>query len=74
MQGFKKAVRGKFDRQVAQSARIDLSMEVGEVTQTVEITVLLRLNTTDATVGQVVGVRETRELPLNAATTCNWQR
>ena len=66
MQGFKKAVRGKFELQVAQSARIDLSMEVGEVTQTVEITAAAPLlNTTDATVGQVVGVRETRELPLN---------
>jgi Carboxypeptidase regulatory-like domain len=66
MQGFKKAVRGKFELQVAQSARVDLAMEVGEVTQTVEITAAAPLlNTTDATVGQVVGVRETRELPLN---------
>ena len=66
MQGFKKAVRGKFELQLAQSARVDLAMEVGEVTQTVEITAAAPLlNTTDATVGQVVGVRETRELPLN---------
>jgi len=66
MQGFKKAVRGKFELQLAQSARVDLAMEVGEVTQTVEITAAAPLlNTTDAVVGQVVGVRDTRELPLN---------
>ncbi|HZT33696.1 MAG TPA: carboxypeptidase-like regulatory domain-containing protein [Bryobacteraceae bacterium] len=66
MAGFKKAVRAAFELQVAQSARVDLTMEVGEVSQTVEITAAAPLvNTTDATVGQVVGVRETRELPLN---------
>src|SRR5581483_9711511 len=68
MGDFKKAVRSQFELQVAQSARVDLTMEVGEVNQTVEITAAAPLvNTTDATVGHVVGVRETRELPLNGS-------
>ena len=64
--GFKKAIRPRFELQVAQSARVDLALEVGEVTQSVEVEAVAPLvNTTDATVGHVVGVRETRELPLN---------
>src|SRR2546425_8746654 len=66
MAGFKKAIRSKFELQVAQSARVDLALEVGEVSQSVEISAVAPLlNTTDAVVGQVVGVRDTRELPLN---------
>ncbi len=66
MSGFKRAVRSQFELQVAQSARVDLRLEVGDTTQSVEISAAAPLvNTTDATVGQVVGVRETRELPLN---------
>jgi hypothetical protein len=66
MQGFKKTVRPRFELQVAQSARVDFALEVGEVTQSVEVAAVAPLvNTTDATVGHVVGVRETRELPLN---------
>ena len=66
MSGFKKAVSPKFELQVAQSARLDLALEVGEVSQSVEVAAAAQLvNTVDASVGHVVGVRETRELPLN---------
>src|SRR5260370_16149367 len=66
MAGFKKAVHPKFELQVAQSARLDLTLEVGEVSQSVEVAGAAPLvNTVDASVGHVVGVRETRELPLN---------
>ena len=66
MPGFKRAIRPKFELQLAQSARVDFALEVGEVSQSVEVEGVAPLvNTTDATVGQVVGVRETRELPLN---------
>jgi len=66
MAGFKKAVRPKFELQVAQSVRLDLALEVGEVSQSVEVAGAPQLvNTVDASVGHVVGVRETRELPLN---------
>ena len=64
--GFKKTLRPQFELQVAQSARVDLALEVGEVNQSVEVAGSAPLvNTVDATVGHVVGVRETRELPLN---------
>lgn len=66
MVGFKKAIRPKFELQVAQSARVDVALEVGEVNQSVEVAGAAPLvNTVDASVGHVVGVRETRELPLN---------
>src|SRR4051812_46995573 len=66
MTGFKKSVRPKFELQVAQSARVDTALEVGEVSQAVEVAgAAPMVNTVDATVGHVVGVRETRELPLN---------
>src|SRR5262249_37919116 len=53
--GFKKAVRSQFELQVAQSARVDLKLEVGDTSQSVEIAAAAPLvNTTDATVGQVV--------------------
>ncbi len=66
MAGFKKAVHSKFELQVAQAARLDLALEVGETSQSVEVAAAAQLvNTVDASVGHVVGVRETRELPLN---------
>ncbi len=64
--GFKRAVQRQFELQVAQSARVDLKLEVGDTKQSVEVSAAaILLNTTDATVGHVVGIHETRELPLN---------
>ena len=66
MTGFKRAVQRQFELQVAQSARVELRLEVGDTKQSVEVSAAaILLNTTDATVGHVIGIHETRELPLN---------
>ncbi|MGH9454277.1 MAG: carboxypeptidase regulatory-like domain-containing protein, partial [Terriglobia bacterium] len=65
-QGFKKATRSSFTLQVAQSATVNFTLEVGAVTQTVSVRATPPLlQTTNSTIGQVVGPQETSQLPLN---------
>src|SRR6201981_2432473 len=65
-QGFKHFKRDPVVVQVQQSVRIDVPMEVGAVTQTVEITAETPLLTpTSTSLGQVVDERKTNEIPLN---------
>src|SRR5713101_101716 len=64
--GFKRTSRTDIVVEVQQTSRIDLTMQVGEVTQTVEVTgetPLLQPET--SSLGQVVEQRQTDELPLN---------
>src|SRR5713101_3748111 len=64
--GFKRFTRPEVVVEVNQSARIDVTLQVGDVTQTVEVTgetPLLESET--SSLGQVVEQRETNELPLN---------
>ncbi len=64
--GFKRYIRPSFILQVAQVAEIDIPLEVGEVTETVEITAeapLLATATSD--LGEVVNSRTAESLPLN---------
>lgn len=70
LKGFKKAVRESISLEVGQKARIDLTLEVGTVDETVlvEATVPL-LATQDAVPGAVVENRLVRDLPLSAR---NW--
>ena len=64
--GFKPVVFRNFVLQVGQSARLDISMEVGSVEQTVEVTgALPLLQTENASVGQVIGKEAVDALPLN---------
>jgi hypothetical protein len=64
--GFKHFKRDNIVVQVQQAVRIDLTMEVGAVTQTVEVTAETPLLTpTDTSLGQVINERETNEIPLN---------
>jgi hypothetical protein len=66
VQGFQTAERKDIELQVQQTARIDFSLQVGEVTQTVEVTGGAPLLTTeDATVGTVIENRRIVDLPLN---------
>ncbi len=65
--GFKKTARQQFTLEVAQSATINLTLEIGTTTQTVTVSgAPPLLNTTNASMGQVVGPRQITQLPLNS--------
>ncbi|HYP14598.1 MAG TPA: carboxypeptidase-like regulatory domain-containing protein, partial [Bryobacteraceae bacterium] len=65
MAGFRTSARSLV-LQVQQNAQIDLTLEVGQVTETVEVKAeTTMLNTTDATVGTVIEQKRIAELPLN---------
>jgi Carboxypeptidase regulatory-like domain len=64
--GFKTMMRPPFELQVQQTARIDLVLELGQVTETVEVSGAAALLTTEnATVGTVMEQRRITDLPLN---------
>lgn len=63
--GFKRAVRSAFTLEVAQVATIDLALQVGELTQTVEVrgaSPMLQAKT--AELGQVIQQEEVTDMPL----------
>ena len=63
--GFEKALRTAFTLEVAQTATIDLSLQLGSVTQTVEVTgATPMLQAQTAELGQVVQHDEVTQLPL----------
>ena len=64
--GFKTAIKRGLTLQVDEGARVDLSMELGEMTERVEVLGTAPLvNTSSATVGKVIENRRVTELPLN---------
>ncbi|MFN7924629.1 MAG: TonB-dependent receptor [Bryobacteraceae bacterium] len=64
--GFKRTVRTGITLQVNQNAQVNLRMEVGQVSESVEVVGEAALvNTTNATVGEVIENRRVRDLPLN---------
>ncbi|NWF82395.1 MAG: TonB-dependent receptor [Bryobacteraceae bacterium] len=64
--GFKVASRGNIELQVQQTARVDFDLEVGQVSEVVEVTgVPPLLASEDATVGTVIEQQRVTELPLN---------
>ncbi len=64
--GFQSVARRQIELQVQQIARIDFKLQVGQVTQTVEVAGGAPLLTTeDATVGTVIENRRILDLPLN---------
>jgi Carboxypeptidase regulatory-like domain/TonB dependent receptor len=70
--GFKRVTRPDIVVQVEQTTRIDLAMQVGEVSQTIEVTgetPLLQQET--SSLGQVVEGRKVTELPLNGRNVFN---
>jgi hypothetical protein len=70
--GFKRTSRTDIVVEVQQSYRTDLTMQVGAVTQTVEVTGETPLLTPDsASLGQVIDQREANELPLNGRNVYN---
>src|SRR5437879_1499471 len=70
--GFKRTTRPEVIVEVGQGVRIDLTMQVGDMTQTVEVTgetPLLQSET--SSLGQVVEERKANELPLNGRNVFN---
>jgi outer membrane receptor protein involved in Fe transport len=69
-QQFKKALRENVILEVGQKARLDFSLEVGSVTETVTVQATAPLLTTqEATTGGVIENRQVSDLPLSAR---NW--
>jgi hypothetical protein len=65
-QGFKKTVVGPFPLEVNQTARVDVKLEVGETTQSVEIKDFAPILQTDSTqTGDVLSSNKLTSLPLN---------
>src|SRR6185436_8722017 len=64
--GFSTAVRSDIELQVQQTVRADFALQVGEVSQTIEVkdTASL-LNTEDSTIGTVIENKRIVDLPLN---------
>jgi len=65
-QGFRRFVREPITVEVQSAVRIDVAMQVGEVTQTLEVTEQTPLlQTENASLGQIVEARKVLEMPLN---------
>ena len=70
--GFKRYTRGAIDVSVESQVRADISMEVGDVNQSVEVQAdAPLLQTETANLSQVVGTRAVQELPLNGRNILN---
>ena len=64
--GFRPVTKTKVELQVQGSMRVDFTLEVGQVAETIEVTGAAALMTTEnATVGTVIENRRILELPLN---------
>ena len=64
--GFKKTVRGNIEIRVGDRVGLDLSLEVGDLQETVNVTAdTPLLETTSASAGQVIDQRRISELPLS---------
>ena len=70
--GFKRIVRSPVTVQTGTASKIDLALQVGDVTQTVEVTAQTPLLTPESSsLGQVIDERKTVELPLNGRNPMN---
>jgi len=64
--GFKRAIRSGITLQVDQHAEVNIQLELGAVSQTVQVTASVPLvNTENASLGQVVGLERIEDLPVN---------
>lgn len=64
--GFKKTIRSGITLQVDQRAQVDLTLQIGGVTESIEVTGEAPLvDTSSATVGKVVEQRRVTDLPVN---------
>ncbi|MBV8842724.1 MAG: TonB-dependent receptor, partial [Bryobacterales bacterium] len=64
--GFKNATSNNIEVQVQQSVRLDFTLEVGQVTESVQVEASAELlQSSDATLGTVIQTESINELPLN---------
>ena len=68
-QGFKRIVLSDIKLEVAQKARVDATLEVGAVSETITVTSATLLTTQEATTGGVIENRMVEQLPLSGR---NW--
>ena len=65
-QGFKRAISNDVNLQVDEKARLDFTMQIGEITESVEVNASAALVKADSSeLGEVVTERAVRDLPLN---------
>ena len=65
-EGFKLAVRSGINLELQETAVIDVALEIGEVTEVVDVTAdAVLLETTEATQGQVINNQRIVDMPLN---------
>ena len=64
--GFRAAVENNIELQVQQTARVDFTLQVGQLSESIEVAAsAVQLNTDDATVGTVIENKRIVDLPLN---------
>ncbi len=64
--GFRKIVRSGLQLQVDQRAQVDIQLEVGQVTESIEVkSEALLVDTSNTSIGKVVDQKRVSELPLN---------
>jgi hypothetical protein len=72
VQGFKTRTVSGMHLQTQQKLRVDLTLELGNVTESIDVTAAaVALKTEDATIGQVIENRRIVELPLNGRNISN---
>jgi Carboxypeptidase regulatory-like domain/TonB dependent receptor len=70
--GFKHIVRSPVEVQTGTTSKIDLALQIGAVSQTVEVSAQTPLLTPEtSSLGQVIDERKTNELPLNGRNPMN---
>jgi hypothetical protein len=70
--GFKRILRSPVTVQTQSTSKIDLALQLGDVSQTIEVTAQTPLLQTEtSSLGQVVDERKTDELPLNGRNPLN---
>jgi hypothetical protein len=73
LQGFKISVISGIVLQVAQQARVDLELQLGEVTETIDVVGTAPIIDTESpTIGSVVDQKKVVELPLNGRNFMEW--
>jgi len=70
--GFKKAISEQYTLQINQVERIDMKLEIGSVSETVEVSAgATQVETVNSTIGESITARPLQDLPLNGRNALN---